>query len=149
MIFFNQNNRWFHLDSRRLEYRMYSHRFHRRTMGQNRTKHRINSHSIIHFPTSEGVSEVSGASERANGRASGPILQSVFLVILAHSETRFIHVATLSALSVMGSSLNVYSLAQITSCFEHWFLVHFPVSWNNALKLFNSFLSLWLVAPIV
>ena len=27
------------------------------TMGQNRKKHRINSHLIIHFPTSEGVSE--------------------------------------------------------------------------------------------
>ena len=33
-----------------------------------------------------GASErVSGVSERANGRASGPELQSVFLVILAHS----------------------------------------------------------------
>ena len=30
---------------------------------------------------------MSGVSERANGRASGPILQSVFLVILAHSAT--------------------------------------------------------------
>ena len=28
---------------------------------------------------------MSGASERANGRASGPVLQSVFLVVLAHS----------------------------------------------------------------
>ena len=33
-----------------------------------------------------GASErVSGASERANGQASGPVLQSVFLVILPHS----------------------------------------------------------------
>ena len=32
-----------------------------------------------------GASErVSGASKRANGRASGPLLQSVFLVDLAH-----------------------------------------------------------------
>ena len=32
-----------------------------------------------------GLSErVSGASKRANGRASGPVLQSVFLVVLAH-----------------------------------------------------------------
>ena len=38
-----------------------------------------------HFPTSEGVSEVSGASERANGRASGPVLQSVFLAVFDHS----------------------------------------------------------------
>ena len=29
---------------------------------------------------------MSGGSERANGRASGPVLQSVFWVILAHSE---------------------------------------------------------------
>ena len=28
---------------------------------------------------------MSGVSERANGRASGPVLQSVFLVVLAHS----------------------------------------------------------------
>ena len=64
--------------------------------------------SIIHFPTSEGVSEVSerasersggrerseqsgaservsGASERANGRASGPVLTSLFLFVPDHS----------------------------------------------------------------
>ena len=35
----------------------------RGTMVKNRKKHRQNSHLIIHFPTSEGVSEV---SERAN-----------------------------------------------------------------------------------
>ena len=28
---------------------------------------------------------MSGASDRANGRASGPILQSVFLAVLDHS----------------------------------------------------------------
>ena len=62
-----------------------------------------------HCPTSEGVSEVSerasersggreqseqsgaservsGASEQANGRASGPVLTSGFLIILDHSE---------------------------------------------------------------
>ena len=58
-----------------------------------------------HFPTSEEVSEranewaqwrarakqavrskqTSGVSERANGRASGPVLQCVFLVVPAHS----------------------------------------------------------------
>ena len=48
-------------------------------------KHRINSHLIVHCPTSEGVSEVSGASEQANGRASGPELQSVFLAVFDHS----------------------------------------------------------------
>ena len=34
-------------------------------MGQNRKKHRINSHLIIHCPTSKGVSKVS-AAERAS-----------------------------------------------------------------------------------
>ena len=29
---------------------------------------------------------MSSASERANGRASGPVLQSVFLAVLDHSE---------------------------------------------------------------
>ena len=55
-------------------------------MVENRKKHRQNSHPIIHCPTNEGVSEVSGASERANGRASGPVLQSVFLAVIDHSE---------------------------------------------------------------
>ena len=63
--------------------------------------------SIIHFPTSDGVSDrsggcecsggcerseqsgaserVSGASERANGRASDPVLTSRFLVDPDHS----------------------------------------------------------------
>ena len=76
-------------------------------MVENGKKHRQNSHPIIHCPTSEGVSEVSeranewaqrrvwakravrskrtsGASERANGRASGPVLQSVFLAVPDH-----------------------------------------------------------------
>ena len=54
-------------------------------MGQNRKKHRLNSHLIYHCPTSEGVSRVSGASDRVNERASGPVLQSVFLFNLAYS----------------------------------------------------------------
>ena len=66
-------------------------------MGQMKEKHKQNSHPIVHFLTSEGVSEmsewanewvsewVSGASERAIGRAIDPVLQSVFLVALAHS----------------------------------------------------------------
>ena len=34
-----------------------------------------------------GASErVSGASERGNGRASGPVLLSVFLAVIDHSE---------------------------------------------------------------
>ena len=62
-------------------------------------ENRINSHPIIHCPKSEGVSEVSErgseqserASERVSG-ASGPVLQSVFLVDPDHSavETAFI-----------------------------------------------------------
>ena len=59
------------------------------SMVENRKKHRQNSHPIIHCPTSEGVSEVSGASERANGRASGPVLQSVFLAVIDHSARFF------------------------------------------------------------
>ena len=39
-------------------------------MGKNRRKHRINSHPIIHCPTSEGVSEES-AAEGAS-KASSP-----------------------------------------------------------------------------
>ena len=78
-------------------------------MVENGKKHRQKSHLIIHFPTSEGVSErtsersggrersklsgaserVSGASERANGRASGPVLQPVFLAVLDHSAFTF------------------------------------------------------------
>ena len=46
--------------------------------------------SKIHFPTSEGVSEVSGASERANGRASGPVLTSVLFSIFDHSDLQSI-----------------------------------------------------------
>ena len=49
------------------------------TMVENGKKHRQNSHLIIHCPTSEGV------SERANGRASGPVLQSVFLTVFDRS----------------------------------------------------------------
>ena len=37
-----------------------------------------------------GASErVSGANERANGRASGPVLQSVFLAVIDHSARGF------------------------------------------------------------
>ena len=42
------------------------------TMVENRKKLRHNSHPIIHFPTSEGVSEV---SERANGRTDERVAQ--------------------------------------------------------------------------
>ena len=33
---------------------------------------------------------MSGASERANGRASGPVLQSVFLAVIDHSVMVFV-----------------------------------------------------------
>ena len=61
-------------------------------MGQNRKKHRINSHLINLFSSSEGVSKASSASsasKHANGRASGPVPKFVFLVILAHSASSF------------------------------------------------------------
>ena len=48
----------------------------RRTMGQNQV---ILRHQIIHFSTSEGE------SERANGRASGSVLTSLFLFVPDHS----------------------------------------------------------------
>ena len=56
------------------------------TMADNRKKLRQNSHQINHFPTSKGMSErVSGASERANGQTSGPILTSLFVFVPDHS----------------------------------------------------------------
>ena len=68
------------------------------TMVQNKTKTQKN-HPSNHCPTSKGVSEVSerantrahwskrvsSASEQASGRASDPVLQSGFLIILALS----------------------------------------------------------------
>ena len=72
------------------------------TMVENVKKHRQISHLIIHFPTSEGVSEVSErANEWAQQRARAKravrskqtseyfnewILQSVFLAVFDHSE---------------------------------------------------------------
>ena len=69
--------------------------------GPEQKKNRINSHAIIHCPTSSEVSKVSeqtsegseareqvvqsDANERENGQASGPVLLSVFLAVLAHS----------------------------------------------------------------
>ena len=58
-------------------------------MVENGKKHRQKINLMNHCPTSEGVSEVSGASERANGRASGPVLQSVFLAVIDHSVSNF------------------------------------------------------------
>ena len=68
-------------------------------------KLRKNSHLIFYFSTSSGVSEVSkpsgarkrskqcgaseglsSASEQVNGRASGPVLQSLFLTVINHSD---------------------------------------------------------------
>ena len=48
---------------------------------------RINSHPSIHCPTSGASERVSGASERANGRASDPVLLSVFLAVIDHSAS--------------------------------------------------------------
>ena len=66
-----------------MKYEVEECKFWQSTVGNNQV---ILRHPIIHFPTSEGLSErVSGASERANGRASGPVLQSVFLAVIDHS----------------------------------------------------------------
>ena len=43
-----------------------SHTYSNSTMVVNEKKHRQNSHLIIHFPTSEGVSAVEGASEASS-----------------------------------------------------------------------------------
>ena len=108
------------------------------TMVENRTKLRQNSHPIIHCPTSEGVSEVSertsecsggrerseqseaservsGASKRANGRASGPVLQSVFLAVIDHSAAPFSENATTSFSGLSNPSLVNNDLRQSTS----------------------------------
>ena len=74
-------------------------------MVQNRIKHSKSSDLMIHFLTSLGVSEhsraheqseqceareqVSGASDQANGRASGPVLMSGFLIVLDHSYLQY------------------------------------------------------------
>ena len=81
---------------------------------------------------------VGGVSERANRRASGPVLQSVFLVVLAHSapKNRDVSTGPLSSLclgvgflTLLGSSVlsNQYS-----PCCAHLFaclLIHSLSSW--------------------
>ena len=53
------------------------------TMGQNQV---ILRHQKITFPSARDWAKwVSGASKRANGRASGPVLTSLFLFVLDHS----------------------------------------------------------------
>ena len=47
--------------------------------------HKHESEQSEQASRAEQATERGGASERANGRASGQVLQSVFLVILAHS----------------------------------------------------------------
>ena len=55
--------------------------------GVSKVSERMNERSGAHERSEQGgASErVSGASERANGRASGPVLQSVFLAVIDHS----------------------------------------------------------------
>ena len=67
------------------------------TMVENRKKHKQNSHPIIHFPTSQGVSQVSEQASGASGRAvrasewtsewtsEWPHYCSLFLAVLHHS----------------------------------------------------------------
>ena len=59
---------------------------------------------------------MSGASERANGRASGSVLQSVFLVILAHSAVMasyqvllYPHLSVFFVLSFSKASMTCHS----------------------------------------
>ena len=55
-------------------------------MGQNRKKHRLNSHLIIHCPTTKGVSEVSERCGRTSERTSEwPSIKSRFLFVPDHS----------------------------------------------------------------
>ena len=56
-------------------------------------KHRKNSHQIIHCPTSERLSKVSE-------QASGPVLQSIFLVFLNHSATATTTLTTMAFIAV-------------------------------------------------
>ena len=57
-------------------------------MGQNQV---ILRHQKFTFP------RVSSASERASGRASGPVLQSVFLAVLDHSDVKAAKIPTSEA----------------------------------------------------
>ena len=102
---------FFHLSPRHFRQRFMRQSFLHMLYGpQQKKKHSKNSHSIIYFPTSSGMSErsiayersiacerseqcvaserVIGENDRANGRASGPVLQSGLLVILDHSAMK-------------------------------------------------------------
>ena len=75
---------------------------------------------------SGGSKRVSGASERANGRASGPVLTSVFLVVLDHSDSVQIEDGfprRKDALSVQPPQRQLWSPStrQETHLFPSWF----------------------------
>ena len=46
---------------------------------------------------------MSGASDRANGRVSGPVLQSVFLAVLDHSAAMKMHLRRATRFYSLGS----------------------------------------------
>ena len=93
-------------------------------MVENRKKHRQNSHLMINFLTSEGVSEVSeraneraqlraqsgaskrvsGVSDQANRRASGLVLQSVFFAVLDHNVLRILFLLILVRIHTLKTS---------------------------------------------
>ena len=51
---------------------------------------------------------MSGASEQANGRANGPVLQSVFLAVLDHSENENTYIlCPISRLHRIGGKLKL------------------------------------------
>ena len=58
--------------------------------GVNEVSERVNKRSggRAQSEQSGASARVSSANERANGRASGPVLQSVFLVVLAQSARK-------------------------------------------------------------
>ena len=62
--------------------------------------------SKIHFPTSEGV------SERANGRASGPVLTSLFLFVPDHSA-----LSGQPGIRIFRLSVDSHSFLVISRCF--------------------------------
>ena len=100
---------------------------------------------------------VSGVSERANGRASGPVLQSVFLAVVAHS----VKVVKLGERNgwlsrngwleswLLGNRLTSGDKGEMIAIYTHWdtFLrwdvvvsvVHFPSSTRNEYETIKQY----------
>ena len=140
------------------------------TMVENGKKHRQNSHLINHFPTSEwvewasertsersggrerseqsGASErVSGASERANGRASGPVLTSQFLFVPDHSAPPCPRISAFLLVASVKQPPQHHSL--FTSKHSPRFLIHLWLVYDNetTAKLFLKLFFIILKGP--